>query len=409
MKKKILFIEANTTGTGMLAIRKAVSLGYEPVFITRNPSTYAGLTEMNCRVIVADTNAVESIAMCVEEENPALVSGVMTTSDYYLEATAQIAEQLGLRSNTRETIAVCRNKARLREVLHGGKVGQPQFQVITSANQLVEIDASFPLPCVVKPADDSGSNHVRLCTTWSEVEELTVQILANQTNARGQETAHTVLLEQYVEGHEYSVEMFTWQGESTCLGITEKRVTGFPYFVESGHLFSAKLPPFIEQEIIDTVNCALQTVGYQYGASHTEVKWTGERCVLIEINARLAGGMIPELVRHATGIDLLEQQLLCALGVAPVLDEIERKDHAGIHFLIAKENGTLTDVSGLEEVRRIPGFKELAVKARVGQSVQLPQNFSHRLGHVIVTGPTYEETVRRLKEVEQLLELQVHI
>ena len=154
---------------------------------------------------------------------------------------------------------------------------------------------------MVKPADDSGSNNVRLCFSWEEVEQQTAKILQTNVMYAGK-TSQTVLLEEYIEGPEYSVEMFSWQGESICIGITEKRLTGFPYFVESGHVFPAVLPSDVKQEIEETVKQTLEAVNFQFGASHSAVKWTPKGCVMIETNARLAGGMIPELVCHLTGM-----------------------------------------------------------------------------------------------------------
>ncbi|EJR36426.1 MULTISPECIES: ATP-grasp domain-containing protein [Bacillus] len=408
MEKKLLFVEANTTGTGMLAIRKAKELGYEPIFLTQKKSLYHGLSDLECRVIELDTNSVDAIKHYIIHEKIEDIAGILTTSDYYLETVAELVQMFRLSGNTHQAIYYCRNKAMFREKLHLEKVLQPKFHIVQSIDSLQNIYSSIQFPCVVKPADDSGSNNVRLCSNWEEVEKIATKILANKYNARGQEKANMVLLEEYIEGPEYSVEMFSWEGNSICIGITEKQLTGFPYFVESGHIFPVELPKDVQSEIEQTVKCALQAVDFRFGASHSEVKWTSNGCVVIEVNARLAGGMIPELVRHSTGVDLLRQQVLSSVGVAPEWKEIEYMNYAGIHFLTAKKSGFLSTVKGIEEVRELSYIEELVVKAQVGQPVNPPENFSHRLGHVMVRGRTYEETVLFLEEVAKKLEIQVN-
>ncbi|CAI8913723.1 Biotin carboxylase [Brevibacillus sp. IT-7CA2] len=410
MNKHFLFVEANTTGTGMLAIKKARELGFTPVFFTEKPERYHGLNELECHVVVTDTNSqaelTDSVAQVIKEGRE--IAGIMSTSDYYLESVAKLARKFGWTGNSLEAIEACRNKAIFRERLQGHQVTQPEFVAIGSIEALMEARSSISLPCVVKPADDSGSNNVRLCFSWDEVEHMAAEILAIKHNARGQETARTVLLEQYVEGPEFSVETFSWQGQCFVIGITQKRLTGYPFFVEAGHIFPAPLSAEEKQEIERTVERALTAVNYQFGAAHTEVKWTSAGCVVIEVNARLAGGMIPELVRRSTGIDLLLQQIRCAAGLAPELSQsIEEQRYAGIHFLVSESQGTFSGMHGMDTVRNLPGIAEVAVHAKIGQSVQPPQNFSHRLGYVIVVGKHYSETTELIQQVKDSLKVQV--
>lgn len=408
MKKNLLFVEANTTGTGMLAMKKAKDLGYKQIFLTRNASLYKGLSEVGCCVIELNTNSIDAIRQYIIQKEEEGIAGILTTSDYYLETVAELVQEFGLTGNSYQAIKCCRNKAMFREKLYSENILQPKFHIVESVDSIKNDYSTFQLPCVVKPADDSGSNNVRLCSTWKEVEKLTLKILTNKYNNRGQETANNVLLEEYIEGAEYSVEMFSWEGNSTCIGITEKRVTGFPYFVEFEHIFPSSLPKEVQKEIEWTVKRALQAVDFRFGASHSEVKWTPNGCVFIEINARLAGGMIPELIRHSTGIDLLRQQVLSSVGIAPDWREIEYLYHTGIHFLTSKSKGKLSRIIGVKEIRKLSSVEEVVVKAQIGQAVEPPENFSHRLGHVMVKGRTYEETVSFLEEATKKLDIQVN-
>lgn len=407
MKKMLLFVESNTTGTGMLAIKKAKELGYDPVFLTKKKDLYTGLSDLDCRVIELDTNSIDTMKDFILKQRLEQIAGILTTSDYYLESVAELANHFQLIGNSLESIHSCRNKAMFRKKLYSENILQPKFQIVNSIDSLQEIKKSIELPCVVKPSNDSGSNNVRLCFNWEEVNDMAAKILDNKFNARGQKTTNTVLLEEYIEGPEYSVEMFTWEGNSLCVGITEKHLTGYPYFVESSHIFPTKVSENLKFEIEQIVRRALQVVDFRYGSSHSEVKLTPNGCVMIEINARLAGGMIPELIYHSTGLDVLRKQILSSVGVAPDWKEIEHSNYAGIHFIISNKTGTLSDITGIEEIKKLPYVKEILVKARVGQLVYQPENFSHRLGHIIVQGKTYEETVVFLEEAVNKLELQV--
>ncbi len=403
MSKLLLFIESNTTGTGMLALRKAVDWGYTPVFYTNNPDRYAGLDHTGCIVHCCDTNDVPAllttIANTTDSHN---VCGITTTSEFYLYHVATIAAHYGLPGNSIQAVEQARNKAATRRVLAAAGVRQPHYRIVDDSEQLLNAVQAIGLPCIVKPVDDSGSNDVRLCTSVHEVKAKVEQIWAVTTNMRGQQKSREILIEQYVQAAEYSVESLSWQGETNILGITQKSLAGLPFFVEAGHVFPAPLTKEQEQHIQQTVLQALQAIGFRSGAAHTEIKLTEEGCTIIEINGRLAGGMIPELIRLATGVDLLEQQIHCSLE-GPTIQRISTTGSAAIRFIMAEHDGMLEKLDGVENAKQVQGIKSIQINTQPGKEVRVPQNAYDRLGYVIGYGQTVEAVQSSLEQaLEQL-------
>ncbi|WP_239144282.1 pyridoxal-phosphate dependent enzyme [Streptomyces sp. SID14515] len=385
-RRHLLFVEANTSGTGVQALRTAAVLGLTAVLLTSKPERYAGLDGTGCEIMVCDTNDLPGLRTLIQEHfRREEIAGITTTSDFYVPTVAALADWLGLPGNPEDATARCRNKAELRKSLAAAGVGQPGFAVVTDEAQTAGAVAAVGLPCVVKPADDSGSNDVLLCTTVEEAVAHAARVLAVHTNVRGLPTARTVLVEEYLDAPEYSVEMFGEDGESTCVGVTAKHLTGTPHFVESRHLFPAELPDSVREELTETVRRALKAVGIRSGPTHTEVKLTGRGPAIIEINPRLAGGMIPELIRLATGRDLLEQQIRAAAAL-PVDLAADRSGHAGIQFLLADRTGTLETVAGADEALALDGVERVTVTAREGAAVRPPRNAYDRLGHIVAAG-----------------------
>lgn len=395
----VLFIESNTTGTGMIALRKAREWGWNPFFFTHDPGRYPGLEDTGCPVIICDTNHIPALKKALEQTVPQKdVAGVTTTSEFYLETVAALSEQYGWRGNTAQVMRTARNKWETRKVLAERDLLQPRCLSVKDPAEAVTAMGKVGFPCVVKPADDSGSNDVRLCHSEEEAVIQANRILSRRTNIRGQKTAGMALVEEYIRGPEYSVEMLSWRGQHFSIGITEKRVTGSPYFVEYGHLFPAPLEEEQAKQMEATVREALNAIGIRFGATHTEVKWTSKGCAIVEVNARLAGGMIPELIRLTMGVDLLEQQIRCAVE-KPVIPPRHFQGVAGIRFLLAGKEGELKQVEGLDRARQVTGVKQLSWTAKKGTWVQPPQNAYQRLGYVIVHTSGAEETEARLEEV----------
>ncbi|MEV7557454.1 pyridoxal-phosphate dependent enzyme [Streptomyces sp. NPDC089795] len=383
IERHLLFVESNTTGTGMLALDRARELGTVPVLLTGDPDRYRGLAETGTEVVRCDTNSDAALRAAVQERfRREEIAGVTTTSDFYVPAAARVARWLGLPGNPPEAVALCRDKSALRERLREAGVRQPRYVPVREPAEAAAAVARTGLPCVVKPADDSGSTNVLLCADEAEVRAQIARILAIDTNVRGMPTARTALVEEYLDGPEYSVEMFGGDGQAVCVGITAKSVTTGPHFVEHRHLFPAPLPAATAQLITDTVTAALDAAGIRLGATHTEVKLTADGPALVEINPRPAGGMIPELIRLATGVDLLDAQLRAALGLPPHL-KAEETGHAGIQFLLADIDGTLTAAQGTEAAAAVDGVESVLVTAAPGTPVRKPRSASDRLGHVI--------------------------
>ncbi|ODP30115.1 Argininosuccinate lyase [Paenibacillus nuruki] len=404
---KLIFIEANTTGTGMIALTRAVDWGLEPVLYTNNPDRYRGLEDIECEVYVCDTNDINELQQHISTKiGVTNICGVTTTSEFYLEQVAKLITFYQLPGNGIETIRYVRNKAQTRNVLKNAHILQPHFDVLHSEAELNEAIQRIGFPCVIKPTEDSGSNEVKLCTNIKTAQEQVRIILDHSFNKRGQAVPKEVLIEKYIEAPEYSVETISWQGRTTVIGVTQKSLEGLPFFVEAGHLFPAKLTDYQYQKITATVLHALQVVHFKNGAAHTEVKWTKEGCLIIEINGRLAGGMIPELIRLTTGIDMLEQHIYCAID-GPCLPNLHYKGTAGIRFLMSNVEGEFKELTGIDQLKYIHHIKESKVYIQLGETVVPPQNAYQRLGYIVAYSPTFDETVKALDQAIKKIEIKM--
>ncbi|MET8081474.1 pyridoxal-phosphate dependent enzyme [Streptomyces sp. NPDC005303] len=392
----LLFVESNTTGTGMLALTTAVRLGLEPVLFVVDPDRYQGLEETGCRVVVCDTDDPQGLRKAAEEAaGDCEVAGVTTTSEYYLVQAAALAEGLGVAANPAAALAVCRDKSATRRMLLAHGVGQPRFAEVRDPAEVAAAVATVGLPCVVKPVDESGSHEVLWCGDVATATEQVRKLLTVTCNVRGQASARRVLVEEFLTGPEFSAEMFLADGEAHCVGITQRTVSELPYFVETGHLFPAVLPPERATAMADTARRSLEAVGLTRGPAHVELRLTADGPTVIEINARLAGGMIPELIRPATGIDLLGQQIRAAAGL-PLNLTPERSRSAGIRFLIAAEEGRLASVEGVERAGAVAEVERVTVTAAVGRPVRPVREAYDRLGHVIAVGEGPEQVTTAL-------------
>lgn len=325
------------------------------------------------------------------------MNGVTTTSEFYVISAAESARRLGLPTTSPAALALCRDKGLMREALAAAGLSQPSYAVLDDPREVPAAVRSIGLPCVVKPPDASGSSDVLLCSTVNEAVKHATTILAATTNVRGQPTAGKVLVESYVDGPEFSVEMLMHDGVPTCLGTTRKHLTQPPHFVEQMHVFPADLPDPVASAVVELAAAALAKCGVRLGVVHVEVKLDGAVPVMVEINARPAGGMIPELIRLATGLDLVEQHLRCATGL-PVADGPTIQAYSGIRFLVAEDTGLVEAVTGVADAERVHGVAQVIVTATPGARARPPRDAYDRLGYVIAVGASADEVESTLAE-----------
>ena len=157
------------------------------------------------------------------------------------------------------------------------------------------------------------------------------------------------LIETFAEGQEYSVEHISWQGKHHFLAMTLKYTTDAPHFIETGHLEPAPVSPQMLERVKRVVDHALDTLGIEYGASHTELKIDAQgNILLIEIGGRMGGDCIgSDLVRYSTGYDFVKMVIDVACGRQPDFTKVCTPQAAKVQFIMNQH-----DLEVFEALRR---------------------------------------------------------
>ncbi|MEV6118591.1 ATP-grasp domain-containing protein [Streptomyces sp. NPDC052109] len=392
-------VESNTTGSGRQFCSAARELGLRPVVLTAAPERYPYLAEDGVDHLAVDTgDAAAVLAVCRRLADGAGLAGVTSSSEYFVATAAAAAARLGLAAPVPDALVRCRNKDLQRAALAAAGVAVPRFRTAVEAAGAVAAAARIGLPVVVKPTTGSGSVGVRLCATPEEVGEHAAALLDAPVNERGQATPRLVLVEQYVTGPELSVETF----DDTVVGVVAKHLGPAPYFVETGHDFPA---PDVPDGVTDTALRALSALGLGWGPAHTELRQSPDGPVVIEVNPRLAGGMIPTLVRLATGVDLVAATVARAAG-RRARTRAARSGHAAIRFALAARAGAVTEVRGTGAARAVPGVELAEITVSPGTSeLEITHSFRDRFGYAVATGPDAATATARAERAAAHLQI----
>jgi biotin carboxylase len=381
----LALIESNTSGTGRLFARVAAENGVQPVLLTADADRYPYVVQDQLEVFQVNTQDEAAIlSACRRLSSERGIAGVTSSSEYFVAAAAKIAGQLGLPAPESEAIASCRDKHSQRVRLAAERIDSPSFRLATSADEAVTAAEEIGFPVVLKPVYGSGSIGVKLCENAAAVKAHAGELLSQRENERGQPIPQRILVEELVMGQEYSVETFNM----VAIGVTRKYLGSLPAFVEVGHDHPAVLNTELERSICQIALRALEALGLGWGPAHVEIRVTEDGPKIIEVNPRLAGGFIPELVRLASGVDLIAATVRQVIGREPSLTP-QRNQYASIRFIVAQREGRLEAIDGLEEARRVPGVIRVETYNGNGRA-RLRGDFRDRLGHVIAVAETNE-------------------
>jgi argininosuccinate lyase len=376
----LVLVESNTTGSGRLFAAAARRLGLRPVMLARDPDRYPYVRADQIDSKLTDTaDPAAVLAACTALPGP--VAGVLSSSEYFIATAAEAASALGLPHPDPAAVRRCRDKRSQRQCLAAAGLPGPGFASADSPEAAVTAAARIGLPVVVKPVAGSGSIGVRRCGSLAQAAAAARYVLAADQAATGLPPQPAVLVERYLPGPEYSVELLGDQ----VVGVTRKHLGPEPFFVETGHDFPAPLAAAGAAAVSQCAAAALAALGLRHGAAHVELRLTPAGPVVVEVNPRLAGGMIPRMVQEATGIDMIFHLVAAAAGQDAAVRPA-RAAAASIRFLIAGECGQLAGITGVDEARQLPGVTEVGLTATAGQQVTVRHSFRDRLGYVIGAG-----------------------
>ncbi|CAL9505086.1 ATP-grasp domain-containing protein [Streptomyces pilosus] len=398
------FLESNTTGTGRAFCAAARARGMRPVLLTRDPDRYPYAAEDGLDVRVLDSADPDAVLDCCARlaADGAGLAGVTSSSEYFVAAAARTAAALGLPAADGDAVARCRDKERQRTALAAAGVPVPAFTAASDAAGAVRAADAIGHPVVLKPVSGSGSVGVRLCRDRDETLAWAERLLDRGADERGHPVAARILVEAAVAGPEFSVETF----DDRVVAVVAKHTGAPPYFVETGHDIPAPLPRRDADALAATALAALAALGLGWGAAHTELRLTAAGPVVIEVNPRLAGGMIPVAVRAALGTDLVDTVIARSAG-RPAPEPTAGAGHAAVRFLSAGREGHVTGITGLTDAEAAPGVVAVTAGTAKGRTVRITHSFQDRLACVVATGADAAQAARRAADAARLVRVEL--
>lgn len=397
MKQTILII-----GGGLLqipVILAAKKMDLQVIVTDYNPDAI-GLRYADIPIIMSTRDIEGSVRVARAQNELTPIHGVLTVGTDASMTVAAVANSLQLPGIKFENAEAATNKVKMRTRFREHGVPSPDFLPVWSLAEAKAAVKKLGFPLVIKPCDNMGARGVMMIRDKSQIADAF-------KNAKSSSPSGELIIEQFMEGPELSIDSVVYHNEITFTGIADRIIEDPPYFIEKGHTMPSQLPHKTIAEACRVMTLGIRALGIDHGFAKGDIKVTPKGVMIGELAARLSGGFMSAYTYPlSTGVDLMKAAVEIALDMEPSnLEPLFAK--VSIERAIITEPGIVRRISGVEEARIVPGIKEIFFNVKPGDRVKKPTSNVEKAGHIIALADTLEEAERAVAEAKKIIRIDI--
>lgn len=239
----IIFIESNTSGTGEYFYKLCLKRKINFIFLIKSNSKYPWLNKKHYYLV--DTNNLKELEKKIKiilSKNK--IQFILSTSDQYIITSNKLNNKFKINYENLALLKIFKNKKKCLDMLRKLKLVKRKSLIIKNKYQSLR---NINFPCIIKPNNGTGSTDVSKIENQTKLISKIKYFFKNNLK---------VLVEEFVDGKEYSLEVFFLKGKIAFEQLVEKKINDKFHFVESGHL----IKPRYNSRIISAKNTILKTI-----------------------------------------------------------------------------------------------------------------------------------------------------
>jgi len=326
----------------------------------------------------------------------------MTLSvESFVSTISRSAREMDLPGISEEAAYLVTNKVAMKKKLKETGLPCGNFIWAKSTEEALDKIESIRFPFVIKPADRAGSRGV---LRLNDIKELKKYFNTALSESRCGE----VIIEEFLDGVESTVDSITYNGSTYVLGVSDKEKIQTPNIIAMDLTFPPSYPKTVQKKVQDLAKRALKALSVEFGPSHIEVIVKDGEPVVVEVAGRAGGGLIPsDVLPYLCGFDVLERFIRLSLGEDPGIPDYSLKNSVVLRFFKAPTGGILEKITGVYEVKNMKNVVKLGFIVKKGDLLRPLKEDNDRAGFVIVKGKDRHEATELADRVEKTIKFNV--
>lgn len=343
---------------------------------------------------------------CLELAREYMPEAVLSDEcDIAVPTAAFLSEELGLVSIGTEMGELYTNKYKMR--LFGRKNGldTPCFYKCSDLEETVKIFRNFGKKMILKPLDANSSRGVYSIVCEDDIRQHFKEAVSFS------KTEQSVLLEEYIEGTEFTVDGIKTEKGHFSLAVSEKQHYAYNENIANCLCFSHRNSRYDYDKLREINDRFVALSGLPFGLTHAEYKYKEGRFYLMEIGARGGGNRISScIVPVMSGVDTQGYLIHKVLGrecneTVKISKEYQKRCAVLGFFDIKGKEGIVKKIQGETYLRECEWIIDYGISCREGDFITRADNDSQRVGYYIAYGEKKEILKRIIDQVEEKVQI----
>lgn len=391
--KKILILGAGIYQVPL--IQKAKSLGYF-VIVVSIPGNYPGFQYAD-KAYYEDTKNYKAILKIALYEK---IEAILTTgTDVAMISVGKVSDELNLSGISYDAAIKCTNKYLMKKSFAASHVRTPKFRVVDIENLYFLLN-SFQYPLMIKVVDSSGSRGILKLLERPESLDF-INVIKKSTKKE------YVVVEEFVEGYEIGCEAFVIDNQVRMILPHKKKVYHALADVPIGHILPFECSSDLYQDICYQMKQGIKSLGLNNCAVNADIIIHDNRAYIIELTGRCGATGIPEIVSSYYGIDYFEYMIKAAMGMTNdlIFNTPDSNKSVVSELIFSEDEGVLSNFS-LDKVKKYENVF-VTMDYTIGDKVNKFQTGPDRIGMIIVSSKSLEESCQLIKKVKNDIEVKI--
>ena len=328
---------------------------------------------------IFDIEAVREVA--VKEKVDFIIT---VCADQVLLVVAQVSEMLGLPCYIDyETAQNVSDKLKMKAIFKDNDIPTSDFVRLDRFDPDAVSGLRFPL--VVKPVDAYSSKGVRRADDLEQLEQFYKE--AEEISRSGD-----VIVEEYCEGEEISVDAFVVNGKAKILCVSNsEKIKDDGRFV----IFRGRYPVHTSEAVLKKIEIVAQKIADAFGLVNAplliQLIDRGDDISVLEFCARTGGNMKWLLIKYSCGVDVISAAIALSMGIQPEIDPKPTGNKIVVNDFVYCRPGEFAKLEGFEELKEQGILSEYFALRPVGMMAMGVTSSSDRIAGFTITADTIEE------------------